>query len=985
MLTGFLEKVENKKAKCRNYIKSFRVAKLQPLIPTRATKENSFYIKQLETAIRNRHIRNIALSGDYGTGKSSILLDLRKKYAWRGLGYVKVISFMTLFSDKLLDNNTENNNETDEEKREMIRHKVQREIFRQLFYGETPGKLGASRYSRLGRCFAWQRAVLAVALSIVLSFCLSEQQIDTLAAWPISWRIIFCILASWIINMTVTLVARFLQNITIKGVGVFAVSLNFDETKSAFELMADELIYFFKRTGCRIVVIEDLDRFQDPMIYEELRQLNKLVNDAKHIHHKVSFVYALRDSLIEKPEDRAKIFDIIVPVVPFMTTVNALDQIMKVFRIADFDYKAISEVLKILARNITDMRTIKCICNTAVTMRAKLGDNQGNLCQVVALAAIRELYPSEYESMRKGSGLLNSVYDSFQKKRAAEIKNATKKIYDRQQVPNKKLKDASDALWNIISAPLASNANYTFSVAQSSNSDITESTLKEIDFWERFIEDGKISLDITYTSAYYPQKQLPKTITYDEVKNEPKIWPILELLSEDLDYYRRHLNEVSKTNNLTSFNNDVSGLNEITKDFVNSGIIDATYKFYLYPANNSAESPTLRQFRLDCLNTYAANFSHHLTDDDIIRILEESDDLSLQSPAFYNHYIITYLIKHKDERLSSILAKAQNQLDKFFEFYDFECLTYNQQINADYGDTIDGDIISKGGLAEYINDDAILYLTRRIAELYPERLFLHLLSSAGSLRDDIAREALVIAACLSLTNPQNIVFTDSAITRIASFLDYYENTITLNGGGINLAKLRIANQLSTSKLECYKHDEQAFNLLVDNGMFVINDINLKLASLEAVIDKLEKDGLSQSSINAIFKTSRPSFELGKYCIERPDFYSNLSQQKICDNITNFIKRNHLILPKEQIMSSINHLSVTSIVDILLASNLSWQDYKEIFASMPMPYCNLQPNKRPVLPLSRQNKQLLERLRSFGVVSSSTVHDNYIRIIMKIER
>ena len=106
---------------------------------------------------------------------------------------------------------------------------------------------------------------------------------------------------------------------------------------------------------CRIVVFEDIDRFSNWEIFEELRELNTLLNNAEQLQdkksksdkNKIVFVYAMKDSIFEpqtvtdtdevakgthdraiqeiQRANRTKFFDVIIPVVPFVTHRSARD------------------------------------------------------------------------------------------------------------------------------------------------------------------------------------------------------------------------------------------------------------------------------------------------------------------------------------------------------------------------------------------------------------------------------------------------------------------------------------------------------------------------------------------------------------------------------------------------------------------------------------------------------------------------------------
>ncbi|RIY31948.1 hypothetical protein CKF54_05775 [Psittacicella hinzii] len=85
-----------------------------------------------------------------------------------------------------------------------------------------------------------------------------------------------------------------------------------------------EIIYLLRSAKVRALAFEDLDRFNDISIFEKLRGINNLinqivsVNDNEEDRKTVKFIYFLKDDLFTSAEDRAKFFDLIIPIYPII-------------------------------------------------------------------------------------------------------------------------------------------------------------------------------------------------------------------------------------------------------------------------------------------------------------------------------------------------------------------------------------------------------------------------------------------------------------------------------------------------------------------------------------------------------------------------------------------------------------------------------------------------------------------------------------------
>ncbi|PAB51880.1 hypothetical protein A3P64_09670, partial [Lactobacillus johnsonii] len=87
-----------------------------------------------------------------------------------------------------------------------------------------------------------------------------------------------------------------------------------------FNYYGDELQYYFHRNNIRVVIFEDLDRFNTPLIFQKLHELNSNLNKSGN---SITFIYSLKDKVfsVKGTETsaaalKAKFFDAIIPVFP---------------------------------------------------------------------------------------------------------------------------------------------------------------------------------------------------------------------------------------------------------------------------------------------------------------------------------------------------------------------------------------------------------------------------------------------------------------------------------------------------------------------------------------------------------------------------------------------------------------------------------------------------------------------------------------------
>ena len=120
---------------------------IRALNPKILTSEDSSYktVEELnaviEEALKYGEIKNIALTGPFGSGKSSILLTLRKKFD--NYEYLP-ISLATLKAD-----DDENPPQKTDEEIEKVNRRIEYSILQQLIYREKISTVQNSRFKRI--------------------------------------------------------------------------------------------------------------------------------------------------------------------------------------------------------------------------------------------------------------------------------------------------------------------------------------------------------------------------------------------------------------------------------------------------------------------------------------------------------------------------------------------------------------------------------------------------------------------------------------------------------------------------------------------------------------------------------------------------------------------------------------------------------------------------------------------------------------------
>ena len=417
--------------------------------------------------------KNIALAGHYGSGKSSVILGVQEGLDDRGIEWVN-LSLSSLGID-----DTKRARVQEDGTLAPLTNLIQKEIVKQLLYRKAPKDMPGSRYFRIdsfrtGPALQWAitTAVGAFAIAVLLGLVTRVEKVAPawLADGPAWAPWLAVALIGAFMGVVCFLLLRGLQNpvkVDSVSAGGAAVSLSAKEN-SYFDEYLDEIVYFFQQTKTKVAIFEDLDRFKDPHIFETLRELNTVLNHSEQVKARpVRFVYAVRDSIFEQLEvgsdassdatagdgaaadvvtapsspadgrqarfrittlrasaqesapsaNRTKFFDLVVPMVPFLTHRSARDLLAEEFK--DSTLKPSASVINLVGgdRALTDMRLIRNIRNEFEIYRASvLGDNGLvglTADRLFAMMAYKNTHLEDFEAIRLGTSQIDAAHRAF--------------------------------------------------------------------------------------------------------------------------------------------------------------------------------------------------------------------------------------------------------------------------------------------------------------------------------------------------------------------------------------------------------------------------------------------------------------------------------------------------------------------------------------------------------------------------------------------
>ncbi len=397
------------------------------------------YEEAINYVFNNSDIRNVAISGAYSAGKSSILASYERKH--RNLRFLHISLAHFEYSDY---------EEGTEIKESVLEGKILNQLIHQIPSENIPQtnfrvKKKISKKDIISltfevvsfvimlihfTCFdVWKKYVNALPKNLFKHFLmLSTHQYALIGSGIALVVIFFSIVYKLICTQKNRNVFRKL-NLQGNEIEIFEES-----DDSYFDKYLNEVLYLFENAEADIIVFEDIDRFNANRIFERLREVNTLANIQlqKEENRILRFFYLLRDDIFDS-KDRTKFFDYIVPVIPVVDSSNSYDQFISHFKNSGIFEKFDESFLQGLSLYIDDMRLLKNIYNEFVIYFNRLNTTELDCNKMLAIITYKNLFPRDFAELQLNQGFVYTIFSEKDSFVEAEITEMKEKIDDREQ------------------------------------------------------------------------------------------------------------------------------------------------------------------------------------------------------------------------------------------------------------------------------------------------------------------------------------------------------------------------------------------------------------------------------------------------------------------------------------------------------------------------------------------------------------------------
>lgn len=482
------------------------------LTPETLDKNKKVYTDALDSAFNNDEVKNIAITGIYGAGKTTVWRTYVKEKDLSNIITVSLGKYedsfdydecISKFDEKDEENGIKNRGGEicDESKKSDLDNdnRIEKQIINQILSQIDPKTIPLSKY-RYKINKTRKKTNIQIISSIffivgLLLLLLSKPMIEAMREINSSFKSILYFITSGLL-ITAPLIyflnVIFKENkIKISKINFRGAEANFDEDfeeETILDRDIKEIVYLLRSSGAKVVVIEDLDRYDNINVFTKLRELNFLVNKYSSVNGDqtpIKFVYMIRDGLFFS-KNRTKFFDMIIPIVPVLDSKNSENILID--NLKEFGEKLDKNFLFKISLYIDDMRLLKNIVNEFAVYSRVLHMKELKLSynKLFALIVLKNIFPKEFDELQEDRGYIYNIINS-KEKIINDVKSSLEIKIEKLELNIKVLQDVMEKKKiEVMASKIPSNLRSDFSNGES---------------WTKLLHD--MQLDKTQTHSFY--------------------------------------------------------------------------------------------------------------------------------------------------------------------------------------------------------------------------------------------------------------------------------------------------------------------------------------------------------------------------------------------------------------------------------------------------------------------------------------------------
>ncbi|MDV7698002.1 hypothetical protein N6B72_13835 [Chryseobacterium soli] len=682
------------------------------------------YLDQLKDTLNVKGINNIALTGGYGSGKSTILKTFqhinKDDYNFLNISLAAFNqkklkeNFKEIYDIKISNGKTKDvaEKEIANEFKETIisteelERQLEISILQQIIYKVKPSNLPESRFKRIINIPNW-KLWLAIPISFIIwissvVLLFKYNFLDRLNPneWTFKFRdtdlaayIVFIISFLGIGFFSKIIVSLFsnskINKVNLKG----EIEIGDNSNTSILNEHYDEILYYFEKNPFNVVVIEDLDRFDNTNIFTKLRELNILLNNADTLNSKkgykkigIKFLYAVGDDLFDDKKERVKFFEYIIPVIPFINSSNAHEQLRNLIKESGLDENILT---RDLISDVTtfiediDMRLLTNIFHEFVIYRKTLRPEYiKRNDELFAMITYKNLDPKDFNKLNKKEGKLYDLINNKETYIKDYINKVDKEISDKnteiRNVEKQLILDIEElkiVYLQKILTKLPSNALISKSIIESDIEDL--------------IANGTISYNYSQYGSVYSsnidfdfseiENEVDENFSFNErseliesnqrknfLKSELDNLKIKKSKIENWDL-KQIFNEIELNQYLDGFSN-----NKLLRNLILNGYINENYNDYISLFHEVSITKEDFTFIRNVKSGYLSEFDYKLSDK-IENIVSRIDKRYFEREVILNFDLLNYIgndFNKYSVKYDSIIRLLSNEKIKSIEFID---------------------------------------------------------------------------------------------------------------------------------------------------------------------------------------------------------------------------------------------------------------------------------------------------------------------------